>query len=281
MRFSLVMATKARTKEIERFISSLEDQEVGDAELIVVDSNPDDRLSAILESYSGEAEIQRIRFQGGISEARNRGLEEARGEIVAFPDDDCWYPAGVLETANRRFEEDPRLDGLTGRAITGTGEPTHGQWADQELVVDRFNLWKAAISFTIFLRRRVVEAVGDFDEDLGVGADTPWGSGEEADYLLRALDKGFHIRYDPAITVHHPPSHPLETEGGVEKGRSYAAGSGYVYRKHNLPRRLLLSKSVQSMGGIVLSLARLDTRAARFYYGTLMGRLKGWRAGGS
>ena len=43
------------------------------------------------------------------------------------------------------------------------------------------------ISFTIFLRRRVVERVGEFDETLGVGAGTPYGSCEESDYLIRAV----------------------------------------------------------------------------------------------
>ena len=49
------------------------------------------------------------------------------------------------------------------------------------------NLWNRAISFTIFLRRDVVEAVGPFDEELGLGSGRPWASGEETDYLIRAV----------------------------------------------------------------------------------------------
>jgi len=52
------------------------------------------------------------------------------------------------------------------------------------------------------LRRAAVEAVGGFDETLGLGADSPWWAGEETDYLLRLLaDAGFtDVEHGPGIT---------------------------------------------------------------------------------
>ena len=43
--------------------------------------------------------------------------------------------------------------------------------------------------------------VGGFDEELGLGSGTPWHSGEEIDYLVRALATGAHLEYDPSLVV--------------------------------------------------------------------------------
>ena len=55
----------------------------------------------------------------------------------------------------------------------------------------------ARMPSTIFLRRELVARVGDFDERLGLGSGEPWSSGEEIDYLIRAVRAGARIEYDP------------------------------------------------------------------------------------
>ena len=70
-------------------------------------------------------------------------------------------------------------------------------------LLTRENLWNRAISFTIFLRRAVVERAGSFDERLGLGSDGPSSSGEETEYLVRALDAAARIEYDPSLVVMH------------------------------------------------------------------------------
>src|SRR5574340_342784 len=96
--FSLVLATVGRTAELERFLDALERQTCPDFELLVIDQNPDDRLRPILNRHRGRFEIKHTRSATGLSRARNVGLRLARGEIVAFPDDDCWYPTTLLGT---------------------------------------------------------------------------------------------------------------------------------------------------------------------------------------
>ena len=76
-------------------------------------------------------------------------------------------------------------------------------WASDPQILTRENLWNRAISFTIFLRAPLVARIGRFDEELGLGASTPWSSGEEIDYLLRGLAAGARIEYDPALVVTH------------------------------------------------------------------------------
>jgi hypothetical protein len=147
------------------------------------------------------------------------------------------------------------LDGVTGRELS---------WTAPAAVLTRDNLWNRAISFTIFLRRHVVERVGSFDERLGL----PSSSGEEIDYLIRALDAGARIEYDPSLVVEHPRKPIDPTSVGARDGASV----GYILRKHRYPPPVVARMLVRPAAGVVL-----HPRRARFHLATLRGRIGGYR----
>jgi hypothetical protein len=196
-----------------------------------------------------------------------------RAELVAFPDDDCSYPDDLLERVTQRFRADPALDGLTGRAVDAGGRSSPS-WAPDAARLDRDNLWNRAISFTIFLRASLVARVGSFDEQLGLGAGTPWSSGEEIDYLVRAVDAGARIEYDPTLVIRHEAKQQDLQAVGARDGASV----GYILRKHHYPRTSVARKLVRPVGGVVLALVRGDPDRARFHLATFRGRLRGYRA---
>ena len=76
----------------------------------------------------------------------------------------------------------------------------------------------------MFLRREVVRDYS-FDESLGVGAGTPWGAGEETDYLLRLLEDGHRIFYDPAIAIWHQGRSGPYTSGTFAEGPQLRTGN--------------------------------------------------------
>ena len=115
---SLVVATRNRVTELERLLDSLEAQAYRDFEVIVIDQNADDRLLAILGKHS-QLTIHHLRSAPGLSRARNVGLEVARGEIISFPDDDCWYPPQLLAEVIDWFQAHPEYDAL----FSGTRNP--------------------------------------------------------------------------------------------------------------------------------------------------------------
>ncbi len=265
--FDLVVATVDRVQELEHFLTTLEFQTHQRFRLILVDQNPDDRLDAVVGATS--LDILHLRSEPGLSCARNAGLARVTADIVSFPDDDCAYEQGLLTHVGGVLARDSRLDGVTGRSVDRGGRSSPSWKGDAAILTDR-NLWNRAISYTIFLRREVVEQVGDFDERLGLGSSEPWSSGEEIDYLIRAVRSGARIRYDPSLTVRHD-------DRGFGVGSRDGASSGYLLRKHRYPKWTVARMFVRPVGGVLVSLARRDLGQARFQAATLRGRLRGYR----
>lgn len=272
MRFSLVVATVDRTTELARLLASLAAQRDRDVELIIVDQNLDDRLVPVLAPYHGLLTILHGRAARGLSRARNVGLRQISGEVVAFPDDDCWYPPEMLERVARLLGEHRDLGGLTGRSIASQGESSGDARFDSVPgLVSRANVWQRACSYTIFLRRAVIETVGDFDETLGLGAGTPWEGGEDIDYPLRAIGLGFQLYYTPEIRVFHPSPAQLPA-----RAYTYGAGIGRVWRKHHFPRWFVLYYLLRPLAGSLLNLGLGRLSKAHYYWSALCGRMKGW-----
>lgn len=258
--FDLVVATVDRTDELERLFASLEQQTHRGFRVLLADQNADDRLGPLIREHPG-LDVEKIPSARGLSRARNAALALADADVIAFPDDDCTFHPGLLEQVAQRFASDRALDGITGR------EPS---WTRSAAVLTRDNLWNRAISFTIFLRRSVVERVGPFDEQLGL----PSSSGEEIDYLIRALDAGARIEYDPRIVVEHDAKPVSLRAVGARDGASI----GYLLRKHRYPVLTVGRMLVRPVGGAVVALARRDTPRAAFHLSTLRGRLRGYRS---
>ena len=229
LRFDLVVATVDRTAELETLLHSLEAQTHRRFRLVVVDQNADDRVAELLASH-GRLDVLHLRSGRGLSRARNAALPALTADVVAFPDDDCRYAPDLLERVARRLADDPTLDGLTGRAVAddGASDPS---WEPNAAVLDPHNLWNRVISFAIFLRRGLVERVGAFDERLGLGSETLWSSGEEVEYVLRAIRTAARIEYDPSLTVTHARK---EYSSGELRavGLRDGASVGWILRRH-------------------------------------------------
>lgn len=277
MRFSLVLATVDRTDEVQRLLAALEAQTHDDFELIVVDQNDDQRLMAILEPHYGQIAIRRFQSPRGLSRARNEGLRHARGDVIAFPDDDCWYPTSLLERVSALLHEQPSWAGVVGCSEDGFGGPSGGSFDSSPGVVDLRNVWGRGISYTIFLRRAVVERVGGFDEALGVGAGTPFGAGEETDYLIRAVRAGFTLSYLPELIVYHPDSIRGYDPKARRRARSYGQGMGRVLVKHSYPSLFRARCVFRPLAGSLLSLATLRFSKAAYHWQVCRGRAAGLR----
>jgi glycosyltransferase involved in cell wall biosynthesis len=267
----LIMGTLGRTAELRRFLESFARQTCPNARLIVGDQNTDDRFIAVIAEFESLVPILHLHSEVGLSRARNVGLCHVQADVVGFPDDDCWYPPDLLERVTKIFSERPLLGGVTGRASRPTGRESLRPSA-----TTRYNLWGRAASFKLFVRRRVVDAVGPFDEMLGLGSPGPWAGAEDSDYLLRCLNSGFSLQRDPSLLVHHPRKRERSSRPDPKDAYQYAMGVGRVLRKGRLPAWFALYLCARGFGGALVELGQGRPAHARFYWAAGRGRLRGW-----
>jgi GT2 family glycosyltransferase len=275
--FSLLLCTLHRTQEVGAFFAALKLQKypLENVTVVVVDQNPDDRLVEIVSRAQNFCTVVHLRSEIGLSRARNGGLPYCTGDIVAFPDDDCWYPPQLLQQIADFFAQHPHKTGVSAKPTDGKGNISVGRFTNVAASLNKSNVWRLACSISVFYKRAVIEAVGGFDENLGVGAGTPWGSGEDTDYPLRVLENGFQIEYIPSIEVHHPQVVLAYTGNAFKRGFSYGAGMGYVLQKHQYTFFTYLKHVLRPFIGALLSLAQGRLGKARFHWAVARGRAWG------
>jgi glycosyltransferase involved in cell wall biosynthesis len=278
MRFSLIVATRGRTRELSELFDSLLAQQRTDFEVIVVDQNEDDRLAPIVAAFRDRMPLIRQRSaRPNACHARNLGLSLSHGEVVAFPDDDCLYPPDLLARVDGAFAVDPALQVLTGPAASPEGGLGSGRWRQEAGEITPANVWTSVIEFNLFLRRDAALSLGGFDERLGPG--TPYGSAEGNDLVLRAIRAGHRAVYDPGQRIVHPDKRL--TPVAVERAQVYGTGLGFVLRRHGVTTRVWLPFFIRPLGGVLVNAMKGNMLAARYYWASFRGRLAGFTASGA
>ena len=242
----------------------------------MVDQNDDDRLRLILErDWPFRLRHLRVPGERGASRGRNRGWMLARGAVVVFPDDDCWYAPDFL-TASLATMRRHACDMLTGRATDETGKSINGRFRKNAQPTDAVNVWTTAIEWMVFFRRPVLEAVGGFNEDVGVGASTPWQSCEIQDIIIRAMKAGFSCWYDPSVVGHHEDLLAGAPDARLtRKARAYARGMGFVLRLHGYGPLDIGSWIARPLARGVVSVMQGRPGMLRYSAQIALGRLEG------
>lgn len=211
-------------------------------------------------------------------------MGDLQGDIVAFPDDDCWYPQTMLEDVARFFEANPHIDCLCTCVFDPASQKTYGKRPmDYEVTVDFSNLFKLPCSVGMFVRRDALLKGGAyFDERLGAGTEI--GSGEEIELISRLLNSGANIRYVGTLHVFHPVANYIERD--VNKYYRYGFGFGYLNGRLVADGQLkviyfLLEIAARSAAGVLACL--FNSLKRRLYAGRLRGItggfIRGYRGG--
>jgi len=203
--------TEDRWADIARAVRSVQGQSVAPLETIVaVDHNPalrarvEAELPGVVVTENGEAR--------GLSGARNSGFAIARGDIVAFLDDDAWAEPDWLSTLVDAYADD-HVIGVGGGILADWDAGRPRWWPDEfDWVVgcsyrglpSRRADVRNAIGANMSFRRTTLEAVGGFSHGIGRIGTRPLG-GEETELAIRArrATRGARIVYEPAARVHH------------------------------------------------------------------------------
>lgn len=273
---SVVCCTYNRDRVFEETIESFLacGTEVVAHELLLVDNNSTDRTRAIGERLASRL-APRVRYvnetRQGHPRAKNRGIREARGEIVAFIDDDVLVAPGWLDALSSAFARHPTIACIGGKVVPRF-ESTRPAWLCDEM------LWiygvtpygeqerelrapEVPIGCNMAFRRSVFDAIGEFHGALGRSPGSLL-SGDEDHFLLRAERAGLRTLYVPDMVVtHRIPAQRLSRDWVLR--RFYWGGISDVAKRElgDMPtsRRAL----VAGMAGIVADLARRLPETAR------------------
>jgi GT2 family glycosyltransferase len=143
----------------------------------------------------------------GLGRARNIGLRLARGEFVAFTDDDCSVPTNWLEVIESTFTRHPRVTVIFSNVVAGPHDETAGfipayKRRHSKMIRNFWGKCRArGIGASMAVRREATLSIGGFDEVLGVGGFFP--SCEDADIAIRALAMGQWVYETAEVAVTH------------------------------------------------------------------------------
>jgi glycosyltransferase involved in cell wall biosynthesis len=226
-RFSLVVPTVNRTAEFDYLLKSLIAQKCSDLELIVIDQNQDDRLVPYIQTAQPSLVINHVRApKDGASRARNIGLRYISGDIVAFPDDDCWYTPGLLNHIDEWFQQNKDYDILAIGANDDAGLRSGNRWPLDVCDIKPLNAIRTTFCNSLFFRSASLPPGIEFDET--------FFPGEETDLVLRLLQGGLKGRFDRTWHVGHPRRDMLSGTATPDRAMLYGRSIGQLLRKHSL-----------------------------------------------
>lgn len=206
MRFSVVVPTYNRAALLAKCLAALADQSYRSYEVIVVDDGSDDETPSVVKRIPVARYLRQD--NKGPAAARNLGIANARGELIAFTDDDCVVPSDWLEQLEGGYIRHPEAAGVGGYLEPPEELLTSNIFAQYERYVTH-NVYGAGPHEVVggfecpaggtnnmSYRRRVLEEVGGFDESF------PFAAGEDADLKWRICRQGHRLVYVPVKATH-------------------------------------------------------------------------------
>lgn len=275
---SVVVSTIGRQDEFRRLVESVHESGLGErVELLVVDQSDDARCAQVLEERQWSMPVSAATSERGASRGRNVGTALSTAPLVAYPDDDAWYPAGTLARVLDTFAGAPDVAALCGRQVTSDGRPSMLRWQSTPGPVTARNFLRTSIMSTMFFRRSWLDRVGEFDEGMGVGSPGWYGACEESDLLLRVVEAGGLVPYLPDLLVYQDEPRDAPDDAFVAKMLSYGCGQGHLWRKRSLSRPQLAYFCARKVAAAAVRATRGDSVLARADLAWLRGNVAGFR----
>jgi glycosyltransferase involved in cell wall biosynthesis len=276
--FSVVIPTLGRPGPLRETLESVLGCEPPPDEVLVVDADRDQSVLALAEELGDRVRV--VSSPSGMTVQRNRGLSEARGDVVVFLDDDVEVDqrlfAGLAE-----IYRDPSIVGATGQII----EPDLARAGAAGSFVRRLVLGSKEGTFTragyprylsrldraadlefmqgcFMSARRDLAAHVRFDENL-----SGYALAEDEDFAYR-LSRHGRIRYVPELRIVHKKL-GFASQDSRAFGRLVVRNRAYLFRK-NFPQTRR-GRAQFAMTVLVLVAHRLVNREWRGAFGLLEG----------
>jgi GT2 family glycosyltransferase len=235
LRFSVIVPTRGRPALAAGCVrAALAQADPPPFELVVADQSDDGATREAVEGVAaGDSRVRVLRVLGrGRSRALNAGIRAAQAAWIVVTDDDCRPAPDWLATLARAVDGVRARGIVVGRVVAGERGPGAGE---PPAVLDEvlpFEVRGLALSDWIYpnlaFPREALQAVGGYDERLGIG--TPIPGGEDNDWGYRLLRAGWTIAYRPEPVVVHEAWRSIDERLALK--RAYGIGQGGFYAKH-------------------------------------------------
>jgi len=237
---TVIVCTRDRAQDLDLCLTALAAQTYSPAEVIVVDNAPRDDSTREVAGRHGARRV--VEGRPGLNWARNKGLQAARGSIVAYVDDDARPAPGWLAAIVDTFAwggVDGGIDAVTGLVVPaeletraqhmfenvygGMGKGFKTILHSQRGRSLSFEPHRYGVGCNMAFRRDALCRLGGFDPALETG--TLAGGGGDLDVFQRVIENGGTIVYRPDATVTHVHRRTLRQlrRQLFDNGRGYAA----------------------------------------------------------
>jgi glycosyltransferase involved in cell wall biosynthesis len=282
-RVSVVIPTYNAGKWVLEAIESVRAQSYSDFEIIVVDDGSQDDTEPLLADLDNAGKIRYIKQANlGVSAARNRGVSEAAGELIAFLDADDLFHKEKLSKQIELIDVQPQLGFVHANfeKFDDAGNDLGLRNMDQfrgNVYPQILQEWSAIIALpTLLLPKSVFEQVGGFDEDIS------WG--EDIDLYIRIARK-FEIDLIPETLCRvrvRPDSASASKVGSAESfhrvlEKAFAADDGLSSSfRDSAFAKLYVNKAQNLLGEGSSTEIRIARSYARKALGYAPGQFSGW-----
>jgi GT2 family glycosyltransferase len=232
MSISVVICTYNRVESLRGCVNALFSVETNhDWELIIVDNSSTDGtqdfLNTLPKQFGRARVITGLESKRGSYAARNKGVRLAKGDIVAFTDDDCYVFKDYIDKICSAFHQDAKIGFIGGRVLLYDQRDlrmTIEEGQEPHSFEPRTFIRAGAVhGCNMAFRRETLDRIGGFDENFLSGGDI--------DAVASALWAGISGAYDPEVTVYHHHGRQTRVDA-KDLLRKYDKGRGAYYVKH-------------------------------------------------
>jgi glycosyltransferase involved in cell wall biosynthesis len=260
---SVVVCTRDRAEALRHCLNALAQLDYPNYEVVVVDNASRGPETAKVVAQRGFRYAREER--PGLDWARNRGISEARYDIIAYTDDDVRVDPGWLKGIAAAFS-DPQVAAVTGLVLPaeletraqalferygGMNKGFNARLLHRSHIGDAgvIGAHQCGVGANMAYRRSTLEQLGGFDTALDVG--TASFGGGDIDMFHRVLAAGLALYYEPAALVWHQHRRDMP---GLEKqiysnGRAFGVYLQKIWRDQTVPRRAVAEYAVRWFGG--------------------------------
>jgi len=227
---SIVIPTRDRPDALDACLAALAEQSLSPErfEVVVVDDGGAAELGEVVDRHRDSLRLSLTRrAHAGPAAARNAGAQAARGEVLAFTDDDCLPAPDWLTAIATAVERSPEsiVGGRTENALVSNRSSEASQAVIAYMYADglhRTGELPFVTSNNLALAHELFDTLGGFD------ASFPEAAAEDRDLSARCTASGGSLVYEPAALVRH--AHPLDPRSLLRQYVAYGRGARLLSR---------------------------------------------------